>query len=83
MPVFGFLCFCKETPEPVLLVTFAEGALAKAAPGTHDYALLANINIIATMVKKKKKRVSLHCSGERVLSIGFVLLSPAMCKAVS
>ena len=28
----------------------------KAAPGSHDYALLVNISIIANMVKKEKRR---------------------------
>lgn len=50
MPVFSCLPFWKET-----LVTFAEGTPAKAAPGTHDSDLLANINIIATTIKKKKR----------------------------
>lgn len=83
MPVFGFLCFCKETPEPVLLVTFAEGALAKAAPGTHDYALLANINIIATMVKKKKKRGYLYTAVVSEFSALALCCSPLQCAKLS
>lgn len=76
--VFSFLALWKKTFESVLLGTFPEGNQPKQYLGNH--ALLANINIVAAMVRKG---TFLRCSCERILSIVFVLLSPTMCKAVS